>query len=167
MEIEIIENIVSELPLYVTQGHSAIHVPNTEKKKIIRKAVGIGIETKTEEMIRQDGFQEGGVDEVSAEIKRQKRNPKLREEAIRTYGYNCVVCNFNFEDTYGDLGAGYIEVHHLELLSANKSERTLTANDVTVVCTNCHRVLHRNGKEPMRLEELKSKVEEIRSLRKK
>lgn len=164
MEIEIIENIVSELPLYLIQGHSAIHVPNTEKKKIIRKAIGIGIETKTEVVIRQDGFQEGGVDEVSAEIKRQKRNPKLREEAIRTYGYNCVVCNFNFEDTYGGFGVGYIEVHHLELLSVIKSERTLTTKDVAVVCANCHRVLHRNGKEPMPLIELKRVIEERRKV---
>jgi len=155
MEIEIIENIVSELPLHVMQGQSAIHILNTEKKKIIRRTVETRIEKKTDKAIRTDGFQEGGVDEVSAEIKRQKRDPKLREEAIRTYGYNCVICNFNFEDAYGDLGAGYVEVHHLELLSANKNERTLTVNDVTVVCANCHRVLHRNGKQPMSIEELK------------
>jgi predicted HNH restriction endonuclease len=160
VKIEIIENIVSMLPLYMIKDDQVIRNPNTEKRRIVTKVFEAGAKRKIEKPIVQDGFQEGGVDEVSAEIKRQKRNPKLREEAIRTYGYNCVVCNFSFEDTYGDLGMGYIEVHHLELLSANKSERTLTANDVTVVCANCHRVLHRNGKELMSIEELKKVYKE-------
>jgi predicted HNH restriction endonuclease len=167
MEIEIIENIVSELPLYEIKGNSLIHILNTEKRRISERTVEIDANEKTEPTMMQDSFQEGGINEVYGEYKIQKRNPKLREEAIRQHGYNCFVCDFNFEDIYGNFGAGYIEVHHLELLSSIKSERTLTAKDVAVVCANCHRVLHRNGKEPMRLEELKGKVEEIRSLRKK
>ena len=149
MKIEIVDNIVSELPLYVIKGDNLICIPNTEKRKIDRRIVEIGTEKKTELIIHQDGFNEGGVDEIYGEYKVQKRNPKLREEAIRQYGYYCYVCGFNFEDVYGDFGTGYIEVHHLELLSAIKSERTLTVKDVAVVCANCHRVLHRNGSRPI------------------
>ncbi len=40
-----------------------------------------------------------------------------RYKCIKKWGVNCVVCNFNFENIYGDRGAGFIHVHHLVPLS--------------------------------------------------
>jgi predicted HNH restriction endonuclease len=157
MEIEIIENIESELPLNVIRKNNAVNVPNTERKKIERRIVDFKTDVEASQIL-EDGFQEGGVNEIFRE--HQKRNPKLRKAAIREYGYSCVICGFNFEEVYGNLGRGFVEVHHLELLSAIKNERILTAKDVAVVCANCHRVLHRNGKQPMAIEILQKKVRE-------
>jgi 5-methylcytosine-specific restriction protein A len=72
------------------------------------------------------------------------------------------VCGFSFEESYGELGKGYIEVHHLNPLSDRDTERTTTVEEVAVVCANCHRVLHRNGKAPIPLEEIRKIVEQRR-----
>lgn len=76
------------------------------------------------------------------------RNPQLARDAKRTYGYTCQVCRFDFEHYYGDLGREYIEAHHLDPLSerpeAEWSDEICTSlNRVAVVCSNCHRMLHR------------------------
>lgn len=96
---------------------------------------------------------EGGIREVTTEL--LKRNPVLRAKAIAEYGNTCQVCGFNFRDFYGSLGAGYIEVHHLRPLSRRRTEQVTNIKDLAVVCANCHRVLHRNGKEPITLDELR------------
>lgn len=74
----------------------------------------------------------------------RERNPKLREAAIKKYGRTCMVCKFNFDDYYGKKFAdSYIEVHHTRLLSDAIGEIETDIKDVIVVCSNCHRVLHR------------------------
>ncbi|MGY0194595.1 HNH endonuclease [Leptothrix sp. BB-4] len=54
-------------------------------------------------------------------------------------------CGFDFQARYGTLGAGYAEVHHLIPLSAANEAVTTTLNDLAVVCSNCHRMIHRGG----------------------
>lgn len=74
-----------------------------------------------------------------------ERNPKLRLAAIKTHGLSCKVCGFDFKDFYGDHGSGFIEVHHLKPVSTLEASTKLSPeNDMTVVCSNCHRMLHRN-----------------------
>lgn len=87
-----------------------------------------------------------------------ERNPKLRLAAIKVHGLVCKVCGFNFNDFYGGHGMGYIEVHHLRPVSTlEKSTKICPEKDMTVVCSNCHRMLHRNRDTiltPERLKEL-------------
>ncbi len=76
------------------------------------------------------------------------RNPQLARDAKRRYGYVCQVCQFDFQRHYGDLGREYIEAHHLDPLSerpeAGWSQELKTSLDrIRVVCSNCHRMLHR------------------------
>lgn len=74
-----------------------------------------------------------------------ERNPKLRLAAIKIHGLSCKVCGFDFKDFYGDHGSGFIEVHHLKPVSTlEASTKVSPENDMTVVCSNCHRMLHRN-----------------------
>lgn len=103
----------------------------------------------------QDLFLEGAL-EISEEKKRQKRSSKLRNEAINKYGCKCFVCSFDFYEKYGRYGAGFIEVHHLRLLADIKAEQESTVEDVRVVCSNCHSVLHHQGREPMDINELRN-----------
>jgi predicted HNH restriction endonuclease len=91
---------------------------------------------------------EGGNKEITLEIAR--RNPQLRADAITKYGAVCQVCGFCFGSQYGHIGDGYIEVHHLHPISLRKHKKMAThVEDVRVVCSNCHRMLHRNGKKPI------------------
>lgn len=74
----------------------------------------------------------------------RERNPKLRNDAIRKYGKKCMVCGFDFDERYGkDIAGGYIEVHHVQMLSQSSGQRETRLEDVRVVCSNCHRMIHK------------------------
>jgi predicted HNH restriction endonuclease len=146
--METIEDIREVLPKYVLNDNS----------KLLLENLVMG-ETKKENVIHdhQETFLEGS-EEIYKEKKKQKRSVELRLKAIEYYKLNCYVCGCNFEEMYGDYGAGYIEIHHLNLLADSKSEQENTLNDVRVVCSNCHSVLHHQGRTPMNIDELKDFV---------
>ena len=57
----------------------------------------------------------------------------------------CEVCDFNFAARYGQIGEDFIEAHHTKPVSTLKpGDRARTA-DLALVCSNCHRMLHRGG----------------------
>lgn len=79
-------------------------------------------------------------------ITRYERNRLLRQEAINRTGERCSVCGFSFFEEYGELGKGFVEVHHIVPLSMTRTARiTDSVNDLVVVCSNCHSMLHRNN----------------------
>lgn len=85
-----------------------------------------------------------------------ERNPKLRAKAILIHGTTCKVCQFNFKDNYGIHGKDYIEVHHLiPLNTLNKAIKVNPKTDMTVVCANCHRMIHRQKYNPLSIKEAK------------
>lgn len=91
------------------------------------------------------------------EHKRIERNKKLAARAKKVHGYKCKACGFDFEQRYGPLGAGFIEAHHLTPLAELRGQTvSLDARrDFTVLCSNCHRMIHRS--------EFVNKVEEFRA----
>jgi 5-methylcytosine-specific restriction protein A len=56
----------------------------------------------------------------------------------------CEACVFEFEEYYGEIGKGYIECHHRTPLSSFKLASKTTLEDLSLVCSNCHRMLHRS-----------------------
>ena len=56
---------------------------------------------------------------------------------------SCQVCNFSFEENYGGLGKGFIEAHHIFPISELTEETPTKVEDIALVCSNCHRMLHR------------------------
>jgi len=80
------------------------------------------------------------------EHKRIERNRKLSEKAKKIHGYTCQACDFNFEEKYGEIGKGFIEAHHLTPLSELKGQKIPLdpLKDFTVLCSNCHRMIHRS-----------------------
>ncbi len=84
-----------------------------------------------------------------------ERNQKARRECVKKKGYRCMVCGCDFEETYGDIGKGFIHVHHLTPISSIGKEYELNVEtDLTPVCPNCHYMLHRKD-PPYTIEELK------------
>jgi 5-methylcytosine-specific restriction enzyme A len=67
----------------------------------------------------------------------------------------CEACMFDFYQKYGQLGYKYIECHHRTPLSEFSSSTRTTLKDLALVCSNCHRMLHRKADE-MSVEALKS-----------
>jgi 5-methylcytosine-specific restriction enzyme A len=55
----------------------------------------------------------------------------------------CEACVFEFEHFYGELGKGYIECHHRTRLANFSTTTTTSLEDLALVCSNCHRMLHR------------------------
>jgi hypothetical protein len=79
---------------------------------------------------------------------RRERNgqaPRLAKQRrmAKTGELRCDVCNFSFVDAFGERGAGFIEAHHDHPLSLSDRPVTTRVSDFSLVCSNCHRMLHR------------------------
>jgi 5-methylcytosine-specific restriction enzyme A len=85
-----------------------------------------------------------------------ERDKQAREICINRFKPICSVCNFDFEKIYGEIGKGFIHVHHLKSLSEIGQEYTLNAiEDLRPVCPNCHAMLHKKKPKAYTIEELK------------
>jgi predicted HNH restriction endonuclease len=90
-----------------------------------------------------------------------ERNPALRTAAIEIHRTTCKACGFNFEANYGAHGKNYIEVHHVVPISTLPELSTIKPkDDLTVLCSNCHRMVHRKRDAPLSIEELAKMVSE-------
>ena len=92
--------------------------------------------------------------------RRRERNPALiakkKRKVMRETGrLECEACGFDFREVYGSLGNGFIECHHTVPLSET-GEVVTRVEDLVLVCSNCHRMVHR--RRPW------LSVEDIRSL---
>ena len=56
----------------------------------------------------------------------------------------CEACEFDFNVQYGNLGYKFIECHHRTPLAEFTSTSKTTISDLALVCSNCHRMLHRS-----------------------
>ena len=68
---------------------------------------------------------------------------KKKREFQRLGKLPCEACTFDFYQKYGDLGYKYIECHHRTPLCDFSSTSKTTLKDLALVCSNCHRMLHR------------------------
>lgn len=89
-----------------------------------------------------------------------ERDTSLRKDAIRIHGTKCKVCDFDFSKTYGKWANDYIEVHHMKQISNAKENKVETnpSTDLTVVCSNCHRMIHKKRDVVLTIAELKRKL---------
>ena len=69
---------------------------------------------------------------------------KKKNLHLKTFGkLICELCDFDFENTYGEVGRGFIECHHKTPLSELDVNSETKLDDLLLVCSNCHRMLHR------------------------
>jgi hypothetical protein len=57
----------------------------------------------------------------------------------------CTICGFSFPKTYGELGNDFIEAHHTKPISKRVGEEETQANELVMVCANCHRMIHKTS----------------------
>ncbi len=93
-------------------------------------------------------LEEGEIKEMH--IAKCERNPKLRKACIEYYRAQnegriaCVACGMAFGDVYGEIGEGYIEVHHLNPISQIEGVHAVDPKtDLVPLCANCHAMIHR------------------------
>jgi 5-methylcytosine-specific restriction enzyme A len=94
-----------------------------------------------EEIVHASQFVEGATCEIT--INAYERNAKARRACLDHYGFDCSVCEFNFQQKYGDIGEEYIHVHHLrDLATIAERYEVDPIEDLRPVCPNCHAMLH-------------------------
>jgi len=82
-------------------------------------------------------------------IQHRRRESQLRLSKIarfrREHGgrLSCEVkgCRFDFEETYGQRGSGYAQVHHTKPLANFRKSEVVRLEDLVIVCANCHEPL--------------------------
>jgi len=90
------------------------------------------------------GETEGARKEVMAT--RYERSPVNRAACIELHGTLCGICGIDFGTVYGELGEGFIEVHHIVPVSTIELGTVVDpATDLIPVCSNCHSMVHRKN----------------------
>ena len=77
--------------------------------------------------------------ERNSQLVKRKKKQRLQQ----TGKLGCEACNFDFAEHYGKLGYGFAECHHNEPVSELSTERMIKLSELSIVCPNCHRMLHR------------------------
>lgn len=97
-----------------------------------------------EEITDLQGVVEGARKQIV--VNAYERDPTARPRCIKKWGCICVACGFDFEAVYGELGKGFIHVHHLKPIHTIGETYVLDPEeDLRPVCPNCHSMLHRTS----------------------
>lgn len=111
-------------------------------------------------------IREGYKRQISSSV--YERSQKLRDAAFEHYrtadGHICCdTCKFDFKLFYGNIGDGFIELHHMKPVfmyddeDLNKKIDNAILN-IMPVCSNCHRMIHRNWNKPIEIKHLLSQI---------
>jgi len=102
---------------------------------------------ENDEMSETDSVKEGQllyklhkVRERDRRIIEAKKKKVLKEKGE----LKCEACNFDFGKTYGVMGKGYIECHHLIPLANFQINKETKLDDLALLCSNCHRMIHKD-----------------------
>jgi len=105
-------------------------------------SIGLSPSKSPDEIVAPERYWEGSVRRISVDA--YERDPRARKACLKHHGLTCCVCGFDFFKAYGDLGKGFIHVHHLQQLSDIGSEYEVDPlSDLVPVCPNCHAMLHK------------------------
>ena len=103
-------------------------------------------------------YKEGTVKKIS--VNRYERDGTARQACIDHYGAVCQACGMDFHKQYGDLGKGFIHVHHITPLhTIQESYEVDPIKDLVPVCPNCHAMIHRIKDTTLSIDELKQRIQ--------
>lgn len=89
-------------------------------------------------------------------VNRHERDPEARRACIAHRGINCAACGFSFEMAYGEIGADFIQVHHVVPASQLGNNYVLDPlTDLVPLCANCHAMAHHGVGSPRTEAELR------------
>lgn len=91
---------------------------------------------------------------ISVTVNAYERSREARRLCIAHYGCKCSACGIDFGAAYGEIGTGFIHVHHLVPLSEIRSKYVVDpVRDMRPVCPNCHAMIHL-ARPPRRIEDI-------------
>ncbi|MFE1691154.1 HNH endonuclease [Streptomyces albidoflavus] len=136
--------------------HDFLHRPAemAQAARLLREGIREGTLQSTpldgEEFDEDIGAPEGRV--LYRRHRTRERNKGLRRKKIASVlkkggTLSCEACGFDFGKVYGKRGEGYIECHHVVPLH-EAGEGTTKLADLALICSNCHRMIHRSAPWP-------------------
>lgn len=101
-------------------------------------------------------YREGALRQIW--VNAYERSREAREACLRQLGTKCKACLVDLGERYGEIGEGFIHVHHIRQLADIGDEYVLDpVADLVPVCPNCHAMLHRR-RPPFSVRELRSMI---------
>lgn len=92
----------------------------------------------------------------TVEVNRYEQDPDARRMCLAFHGTACAACGFSFEAAYGDLGTGFIDVHHIvPPAMLERGYQLDPVADLVPLCPNCHAMIHRDVVSPRTVSELR------------
>ncbi len=132
------------------------YIDNLEKQNELKRVLNSEIIYPDE--IEDEDLFEGTKKQIM--VNAYERSSQARKECIYKYGYKCVICNFDFEEIYGEIGQNFIHVHHVKPLSEIDAQYKINPiEDLRPVCPNCHAMLHKR-KPAYCIEEIQNKIKQ-------
>lgn len=132
------------------------YIDNVEKQNELERVLKSDIIYPDE--IEDNDLFEGTKKQIT--VNAYERSSQARQECINEYGYKCVICNFDFENIYGEIGHNFIHVHHIKPLSEIDAKYKINPiEDLRPVCPNCHAMLHKR-KPAYGIEEIQDKIKQ-------
>jgi hypothetical protein len=102
------------------------------------------------------------MDGIVKERKYLSRNKRLHDEAKRLAKGWCYTCETNFSELLGGLGERVLEAHHKNQLASKDRSEPTKVKELAVVCANCHRMIHEDPKNAMKVDELRRRIRQAR-----
>lgn len=143
---------------YASKLPSAIVDIFSQMQSASRRLITNNIDTVQSDLNIKSG-KEGAVKQGFHKYRERDRGlaKDKKKNALNELGkLECEVCCFDFYKEYGEIGKTFIECHHIIPLHAVKNETETTLEDLALVCSNCHRMIH-SKKEWLSLNELREK----------
>lgn len=80
---------------------------------------------------------------------RYECSPQAARLCIEHHGDSCAACGFSFGAAYGEIGTGFIQVHHIVPVAQLGPDYELDPlTDLVPLCPNCHAMAHRRAPDP-------------------
>jgi 5-methylcytosine-specific restriction endonuclease McrA len=109
-------------------------------------------------------FPEGGKKRRLHLYRERNRSVISKAKALRLENdplLRCEVCGFSFVEKYGHIGEGFIEAHHKIPLSDLKEGGHTRVEDIALLCSNCHRMIH-SGDKTSTVNELQKMINQMK-----
>ena len=112
----------------------------------LEEPISIEIIERFQDLDEEEVFPEGK--EKYRVHKSKERNHKLvaiKKQRALSLNSNllCDICKFSFKERYGELGDTFIEAHHIFPISDLTEATETKLEDLILVCSNCHKMIHR------------------------
>jgi 5-methylcytosine-specific restriction enzyme A len=107
---------------------------------------------------QEDSLESSAMPEGAASVtivNRYERSAVNRAMCILHFGCKCAACGLDYEQRYGAVGKGFIEVHHVTPVSQMGGSYLVDPlKDLVPLCANCHAMVHRHN-PPMKVDALR------------